>query len=252
MLLWESAYREYQGDEKEIIELNKIKERFERAYEVLVSDKDREQYNEYLDMKQKEEEDKKREEENKNAYDCIDMYDQTLIKRVSYRRNTRNIDFDPYTFEDEKNFRKVSCKLLGFISYSTEVRDVRYELARYEVEAISTQNPETRKYKVITPIINYSELCDNSRYRNAIYTKLFSEENLESSDKRNYEYLGRIIEMNREYNLEYNQKEFCTATKFSTSGLKNRVDNPRKRKKTLGSFVKKIKENIKQKEGEER
>lgn len=248
----EQNYEMYKDNPKELEKLVEIEKDFVEAYNVLSNDEERKEYDALLDeeqqkrneqiqreQKEKEERDKK-EKEAQEKYSCFKMYDSSLIKSVKYTRNSkREIFFSPYTFEEGKYMRKVSCRLLGFISYNTDYKEEQYRLARYEVKTISTQNPETLKYTVITPVINYDKVCENPEYKDALYKKLFSEKNLEKSKHENYEYLGRLIHGDEGYEVDYDKEEFCASVRFGTK-LKRKVDNPTKPKIGLKRKFKKI------------
>lgn len=242
----EQNYEMYKDKSEYLEKLAELEKEFNEAYSVLSDDEKRKQYDDMLDEEykkgndenhKKEQEKNRREDEKQEKYSCFKMYDSSLIKSVKYTRNNkREIFFSPYTFEEGKSARKVSCKLLGFISYNMDYKEEQYKLARYEVKSISTQNPETTKYVVITPVIDYYEVCKNEEYKKAICEKLFSEKNLERSKHENYEYLGKIIKNKDGYDIDYDQEEFCASVRFGNK-LKRRVDNPKKAKEgIIGKF----------------
>lgn len=248
----EKSLKEYENNPEKITKLREMSEEFNEAYRVLSDEKKRNEYDALLDEEKRKVKDKKyseeqsKEEKQRKAkqekFGCFEMYDSSLIKSVKFRRNTiGKIFFLPYEFNDGKVARKVECELMGFISYTTERKDVNNRLARYEVKNISTQNPETKRYIVITPVIDYDELCENEKYKKTVYEKLFSEKNLEKSKHENYEYLGKIIKDKDGYDIDYDKEEFCASVRFGIK-LKRRVDNPNKPKVgIIGKFKNKLK-----------
>ena len=259
MKILNQSYEQHKNDRENISKLDEMKAEFDEAYSVLSDDDKRKELDSYLDEekqkreekiqreRQEEEERIQKEKEKQEKYACFKMYDSSLIKSVKYRRNTvGKIFFLPYTFDDGKTTRKVDCELKGVISYSTDWKDVNNGLARYEVETISTNNPERKAYKVITPLIDYNRIFYDEEYKKAVYEGLFSEKNLERSKHENYEYLGRIVHNEDGYSIDYNKEEFCSAVRFGIK-LKRRVDNPSKRKVGVICKFKRVLQKVKEK-----
>jgi len=223
------------------LELHKsFKENVKEAYNILSDDEKRARYDKELD----EFEEKRKSSELKKSMQpewCIDKYNYSLIEKVKFvRKKYPDAFFNPYTYLDDNTKRSVKFRQKGEIRYTKNDSDKDNTLYQYEVYAISTKNPVVKKYDVVTSLIRYSEIAKNPKYAKAVYEGLFSEENLDESKKRNFGYLGKIIDMeNDEYGLDYDAEDFTAAVRFKAK-IKDNVDRLKGVKNTPFTRLKRI------------